>query len=180
MKDYSNGKRVMHIDTSQKFYERRVTGIAYKMIKTNEHQGLALSLKLKKELEKELDADYDYARLYAICIYFLIRDNLDIFDELVICGDENFVDVREYLHLLFLGSKEYDSKIVKSVNELRTETGNKNLRSYADDIAYSYMRRALKSISRRQRGIPLNVVKITYSMTCEKWLEIEKKIKGGE
>jgi len=36
MIDYTAEKRVMHIDTSQKLYERRDTGIAYKMIKTKE------------------------------------------------------------------------------------------------------------------------------------------------
>ncbi len=53
MIDYTDGKRVMHIDTSQKLYERRDTGIAYKMIKTKEHKGMGLSLRLKKELEKK-------------------------------------------------------------------------------------------------------------------------------
>lgn len=174
----------MHVDTSRKLYERRDTGIAYKMIKTLEHKGLGLSLRLKKELEKKLDADYDYARIYAICIYFLIKDDLNLFDELVICGDENFVDVKEYLNLLF-DCSEFTPKKIKSISELRVETGNKNIRSYADDIAYSYMRRALKSIVRRQKGTPLNVIKVTYEMIHKKWMEIEEKmntikIQGGE
>ena len=180
MKDYTRGKRVMHIDTSQKLYERRDTGIAFKIIRTKEHKGLALSLKLKREFERELDAQYDYSRIYAICIYYLIKDELDNFDELIICGDESFIDVKEYLSLLFSGNETYNKKSIRSIYELRIETGDKNLRSYADDIAYSYMRRALRSISRRQKGIPLNVVKVTYSMICEKWMEIEAKIKNNK
>lgn len=177
---YTNNKRVMHIDTSQKLHERRDTGIAYKIIKTKEHKGLGLSLRLKKEIEKQLDADYDYARIYAICIYFLIKDDLDLFDELIICGDEDFTSVKEYLSLLFLESNKYRYKSIKSIFQLRMETGNKNIRSYADDMAYSYMRRALKSIVRRQKGISLNVVRVNYKMISDKWEEIEKKMKGGE
>jgi len=115
---------------------------------------MGLSLRLKKELEKNLDADYDYARLYAICIYFIIKDDLNIFDELIICGDEHFIAVKEYLNLLFQGDQEFMSKKIKSIYELRIETDNKNIRSYADDVAYSYMRRALKSIVRRQKELP--------------------------
>ena len=172
-----NKERVIHIDTSQKLYERRNTGIAYKIIKTNEHKGLALSLKLKKELERRLSVDYDYARLYAICIYFLIKEDLDLFDKLIICGDEDFISVKEYLGLLFFDNGEYNKKIVKSIVDIRRETGNKNIRSYADDVAYSYMRRALKSIVRRQKGTPLNVIKLDYDTIRNKWLEIDEKIK---
>jgi hypothetical protein len=41
------------------------------------------------------------------------------------------------------------------------------------------MKRALRSIARRQKGIPLNVLKITFDMFKEKWMEIERKIKAG-
>ena len=67
---------VMHIDTSSKLYERKNTGIAYKIIKSNKHKGLGLSLRLKKELEKDLNANKDYARIYAICIYYLIKNDM--------------------------------------------------------------------------------------------------------
>jgi hypothetical protein len=180
MKDYSNGKRVMHIDTSCKLYERRDTGIAFKMIKTNEHQGIGLSLKLKKEIERDLYADHDYARIYSICIYFLIRDNLHLFDELIICGDEDPQAVKDYLEILFSNNEEYSKKQIKSICDLRIETGDKKIRSYADDIAYSYMRRALKSIVRRQRGISLNVIPITYGMICNKWDEIYEFIEKNK
>lgn len=177
MKDYTNGKRVMHIDTSHKLHERNDTGIAYKIIRTKNHKGAGISLKLKKELEKKLSAEYDRARIYAIVIYFLIKDDLHLFDELVICGDEDFLSVREYLNLLFEDNRNFYSKSIKSICQLREETGDKKIRSYADDIAYSYMKRALRSIIRRQKGIPLNVIKITYQMFYDKWIEIEEKMK---
>lgn len=83
--------------------------------------------------------------------------------------------------MLFQESPIFLNKTIKSIFELRTETGDKNLRSYADDVAYSYMRRALKSIVRRQKGTSLNVVRVTYEMFYEKWMEIEEKLKqGGE
>ena len=50
-----NGKRIMHIDTSNRFKQERNTGIAYKIIKTNEHKGLGLSNKRKRELDKNLN-----------------------------------------------------------------------------------------------------------------------------
>jgi hypothetical protein len=105
---------------------------------------------------------------------------LNIFDELIICNDEDFISVKEYLRLLFLEIPGYQNKSIKSIYELRNETHNKNIRSYADDVAYSYMRRALKNIVRRQKGTPLNVIRIDYRMIWDKWAEIENKIKSKE
>lgn len=98
-----NGKRVMHIDTRNRFYQKRNTGITYKIIKTNEHKGLGISNKLKRELDRDLNANEDYARVYAICIYFLIKDDLNKFDVLIICNDELFFHVKEHLDKLFSG-----------------------------------------------------------------------------
>ena len=166
-------KRVMHIDTSCKLYERKNTGIAYKMIRSNEHKGLCLSLKLKKELERDLKINRDYARIYAICIYLLIKDDLDKFDILVICGDEDIKLVKKYLNFLFSKDKTYYEKEIISVYELRKITGNKKLRSYANNISNSYRKRAFKSLIRKQEGIPLNVLPINYKILKEKWSEIE-------
>ena len=104
--DKYNNEKVMHVDTSSKLYEKNNTGIAYKVIKTNFHKGLGLSSKLKKELKRDLYIQYDYARLYAICIYYLIKDDYDLFETLIICGDEDFNSVRDYLELLFSDSKQ--------------------------------------------------------------------------
>lgn len=176
--DDLNKKRVMHIDTSCKLYERKDTGIAYKMIKTNEHKGMGIDLRLKKEIERDFDAQYDYPRLYAICIYFLIKEDLDKFDILVICSDEHIGYVREYLRLLFSEESRYSKKEVISIFELREITGNHKLRSYANNVANSYRRRVLKSKSRQQAGIPLNPVLINYRLISEKWIDIDEKIKN--
>ena len=174
--------RVMHIDLSHKFYERKDTGIAFKIVGSNIHKGMSLSIKLKREIEKKLNAKKEYAKLYAISIYYLIRDNLSDFDELIICGDEDPALVKKYLIFCFEKDNLFSSKVIKSIRELRIELGNKNIRSYADDVAYSYMRRALKSLTRRQVGTLLNVVKINYKMIAEKWEELDNKLKkqGGE
>ncbi|MDO8741306.1 MAG: hypothetical protein Q7J54_07090 [Candidatus Woesearchaeota archaeon] len=168
-----NDKRIMHIDTSSKLYERKKTGIAYKIIGSNLHKGAGLSLKLKKELERDLGVGKDYGKLYALYIYCLIKDDLDLFDVLVICGDEDFTRVKKYLNLLFQKNDVYSRKEIISLYELRELTGKKKLKSYADNIANSYRKRALRSATRQQEGIPLNPIKITYKMICEKWKELE-------
>jgi len=171
-------KRVMHIDTSGKLYERKDTGIAYKIINRGEHKGLVLSIKSKKGLRKNLKIHKDFPRMYAICIYYLIKDNLDDFDILVICADENFSHVKRYLDLLFKDENKYSKKDIISIYQLRKISGNKSLKSYADGIANSYRRRGLKSISKKQEGIPLNVFDINYIKIKDKWLEINEKLKN--
>lgn len=168
-------KRVMHVDTSCKLHENVDTGIAFKMIKTNEHKGFGLSLKLKRELERDLYADIDRARLYAICIYYIIKEDLDLFDILVICGDEDPELVKDYLSILFENERKYGEKTVISVSELRRITGNKTIKSYAHGVANSYRRRARKSLVRQQKGTPLRVVPINYSLIYTKWMELERK-----
>src|SRR3989344_2949112 len=128
---FPDGKRVMHIDTSCKLYEKADTGIAYKIVKINDHRGLALSNKLKRKLDNELWAYEDYPRLYAICIYYIIREDLDKFDILVICGDEHFLSVKLYLDQLFIKSEKYLKKVVISISRLREITGDSRLKSYA-------------------------------------------------
>ena len=169
-----HGKRVMHIDTSCKLHERRNTGIAFRILKTGEHKGLALSNQLKRELDRDLESDYDYPRLYAICIYQLIKDSLKDFDTLVICDDEDFMYVKLYLDFLFKGDREYESKEIISIGRLRDITGNSKLKSQADSVANIYRRKVLRKVQRRQRGIELNIVPINYSLVTKLWGEIEK------
>lgn len=166
----------MHIDTSSKMYEKGDTGVAYKIIKTNTHKGLGLSSKLKKELRRDLDAEYDYARLYAICIYYLIKNDLHLFDTLIICNDEDFIPVRDYLDLLFSEDREFSKKEIISLSRVRKITGKEGLKSYAHNIANSYRRRVLKSVQRKQKGITLNQIFINYGLITEKWEEINKKM----
>lgn len=170
------GKRVMHIDTSGKFYEKRNSGVAYKITKTDEHKGIVISNKMKRELDKKINAQEDYPCLYAIVIHKLIKDNLDDFDVLVICGDEHYTYVKEYLDLLFEGNNIYFSKKIMCIEDLRELTGNLKLKSYADGIANVYRKKGLKSIQRKQKGISLNLVTLNYKQICDIWLRIEKAL----
>ncbi len=167
----------MHIDVSRRFYQKGDTGMAYKIIPSKEHRGLALSNKLKEELKRDFNIDEDYARLSAICIYYLIRDNLDSFDTLVICNDENYLYVKEYLDLFFEENEKYLSKDIISLGKLREVSGDSKVRSYADHMANIYRRKALKPLRRRQKGIGLNIVDLNYQKIKEKLGELNRKIK---
>ena len=168
-------KRIMHIDMSCKFYEKRDSGVAFKILKSGAHKGLVLSNKLKRELDRDIHAYEDYARLYAICIYTLIENNLDDFDILVVCGDEEFDDVKKYLDMIFRGNEIYQLKDIISIGELREITGKPKLRSFADRIANIYRRKARKPLYRRQNGISLNIVGLGHRQICEKWIQLIKK-----
>jgi len=174
--NHFNG-RTMHIDTSRRLYQQGDTGIAFKIIPSNKHHGLVLSNKLKKDLVKALEVNQDYARIYAICIYYLIKEKLDSFDNLVICNDEIYVYVKNYLDLLFEENEKYLSKFITSLSKLREITGDSNIRSYADNIANIYRKKGLKSKARKQKGIKLNLQEINYKMIVGKWNEIDEKIK---
>lgn len=168
-------KRIMHIDTSSKLYEKSDTGIAFKITKTNENKGLCLSNRLKRDLDRDINADQDYPRIYSICIYFIIKEDLDKFDILVICGDEDFTYVKQYLDLLMQDNKEYLQKKIISISELKKLTGNRKISSYAHGAANSYRKRALYPW-KRNKGIPLTLIDINYDLIVEKWLFIEKSL----
>lgn len=172
-----NKKRVMHVDISRRFKQKGDTGIAFKMIKTNEHKGMGLNNKLKRELDRDLSANEDYARLSAICVFCLIKDCLNEFDVLIICNDEPFIYVKEYLDILFRENDIYLKKEISSLAKLREIMGDNKLRSYAHNIANTYRRKVFLSIQRQQRGIPLNIVKINYKCIVKKWEEIQENMK---
>lgn len=167
-KNYFDG-RTMHIDVSRRFYQQGSSAVAFKIIPTNEHKGIVLSSRLKRGLKRNLHAEKDYAKLYAICIYYLIKDDLNYFDNLVICNDELYGRIKKYLDLLFKGNNKYLSKFITSLSELRKITGDSKVRSYADNIANTYRKKALKLLRRRQRGVPLNLIEINYQKIKEKW-----------
>ena len=47
----------------------------------------------------------DKSRLYAICIYFLIKDKLSDFEEIIICEDEPHNDITQLWD--YLSKKSY-------------------------------------------------------------------------
>jgi len=166
--------RVMHIDTSGRFKQKMSSGIAFKMIDTGIHKGCCISNSLKRNLDRDLEAQEDYARIYAICIYYLIKDSLDEFDTLIICNDEHFLEVKLYLDNLFSEDLNYSNKAITDLNTLRKIMGDDTIESYAHGIAGIYRKKALLCIQRRQRGIPLNIVDINYQIIYGKWEEINK------
>ncbi len=159
--DYTNGK-TMHIDTSKRFGQRGDTGIAFKIVSSGEHFGMALSNRLKRELDKNFNIQENYPLLYAICIYYLIEGKLELFDNLVICNDEDFKLVKKYLDLLFGDNASYGSKDVACIGDLRGMLGDSKIRSYADNIANIYRKKTLKPLRRQQKGVSLNVCDINY------------------
>jgi hypothetical protein len=167
-KNYFDG-RTMHIDISKRFYQRGDSGMAFKIVPSQKHKGVVISKRLKKLLKKKFDLNKNYTQLYAICIYYLIYDELDNFDNLVICNDESYSDVKKYLDMLFEGNAKYSSKFITSLSQLRKISGDFKVRSSADNMANIYRRKSLKSLKRRQKGIALNLVEINYQKIKEKW-----------
>src|SRR3989344_1536072 len=93
-----------HIDMSGRLYEKGNSGIACVGTKTKDHVGCAIKGRTKRLIEKNLcigKIHEDYARIYAICIYFIIKDRINNIDTLIICNDEDFNYVKEYLYILF-------------------------------------------------------------------------------
>ncbi len=161
MKDY-------HIDMSVRLYEKDNSGIACINSKTKIHNGCCLSGRCKRLVEKNLcngTIKEDYARIYAICIYYLIKEKKDEIENLIICNDECFLYVKLYLEEL-LGIEKIPFDII-SISDLKNKLGKK-VKSIAHNKANSYRKRALKKI-KWNIGAPLNVVEIDYNMIKEKW-----------
>ena len=160
-------KGAIHIDMSGRFHNREKIGIAYVSDMNGEkHKGTAIGGKVIKALVKRYRTDRDFARLYAICIYFIIRDDIDGFKEIIICNDEDFDSVKRYLYILF-GSKRLSKINIQPIDYYRKVMG-KNVKSLADGKAESYRKRGLK-IKRWFRGTKLNVVEINFKDICDCW-----------
>ena len=86
-----------HVDMSGRIYEERTIGIAVVGAETNIHYGCALKGNLIKFVKKNLFGKNffeDSAKLYAICIYILIRDIRNQIKSLIICNDEDYKTVK--------------------------------------------------------------------------------------
>lgn len=157
-----------HVDLSGRFYEKGNTGIACVNTKKSDHCGLAIRGRDKRLIEKRLfkgNFKEEDAKLYSICIYFLIKDKISKINNLIICNDECFLNVKEYL-ILLLGEDSDKIKIM-SITEFKEKLG-RNVKSLADNFAKHYRKRALKP-NRWSNGKKLNVVPITTDMITEKW-----------
>lgn len=161
---------VYHIDLSNKFWKRKTTGIACVSADNKQHIGCGLSMRLKKDIYRYLimeESPEARAKLYAICIYYLVKSRINCISKLVICNDENFKLVKLYLaHLL--GNAGFD---IVSITDYRKELG-RSIKSPADNFAAHYAKRGL-SERKQSIGIKLNAIKISLKLIRMKWREIK-------
>jgi len=97
-------KEDFHIDLSNKFYSKRTTGIAFVGTITKINKGCGISERVKRYIEKNLFNSLihkDRAKLHAIYIYYIIKENLENIKRLIICNDEDFIIVKDSLIRLF-------------------------------------------------------------------------------
>ena len=161
--------RIMHVDISRRFYQEGNSAIAFRIIPSKKHKGIIILNKLKKELKRNLKVYENYSKLHAIYIYYLIKDDLDSLDRLILCDDEDYLEVKKYLDLLFKENKIYSSKFITSLHKFREILGDSKIRSYADNIANIYRRKAPKPLRRQQKGVPLTLIEVNYQKVKEKW-----------
>lgn len=160
-----------HVDLSVLFFNKGTTGIACVGAITKNHVGCALKGRLKRYIDKTLcknSVKKEHAKLYAICIYYLIRNNLEDIKRLIICNDEDFTYVKKYLSAL-LEETTFSFDIV-SITEFQRNLGRK-IKSLADNFARAYRKRGLKK-HRWNEGKRLNVIEITYNMIKDKWKQL--------
>jgi len=161
-----------HVDMSGRIYEEKTIGIALVGTNTKINYGCALKGNLVKLIKKSLfkgSIFEDSAKLYAICIYLLVREVKKEIRTLIICNDEDFGVVKNVLGRLLKG---YDFEII-NISEFRKRLG-RNVGSLADNYARIYRRRALKPF-KSSVGKKINVVKVTFAIIKQYWEEIKSK-----
>jgi hypothetical protein len=162
-----------HVDMSGRIYKREIIGIALVGANTKINYGCALKRNFLEFIKKNLflgNIHEDSARLYAICIYLLIKNVEKNIRTLIICNDENFNVVKKVLNYLLGG---FNFEII-NITEFRRRLGRK-VGSLADNYAKIYRKRALKA-NRQIKGKKINVVKVTYKLIKKYWEEINKKV----
>ena len=115
-----------HVDMSGRIYEGKTVGIAIVGTKMKEHYGCALKGNLIKLIKKELykkNIYNDSAKIYAICIYLLIKEIQNRIKTLIICNDEDFIIVKNNLKKLL---RDYNFDII-NISEFRKRLGRGNL-----------------------------------------------------
>ena len=125
-----------HVDMSGRIYNNLNIGIALVGTKTRLNYGCALRGNLIKLIKKELfkgNIFEDSAKLYAICIYILVKEIKDNINLLIICNDEDFEVVKNTLSKLL---ENYNFEII-NISEFRKRLG-RNIGSLADNYAKIY------------------------------------------
>lgn len=167
-------KEDFHIDMSNRIFWRKNIGIACVGANSRRHNGCALKGHLINLIESKLcvgKIKEEHAKLYAICIYFLIKDKVNEIETLIVCNDEDFNYVKEYL-LILLGVDSSRFKIA-NITDFRKKLG-KRVSSLADNFARCYRKRALKP-NRWNNGKNLNVVEVDFSMIQTEWKKLSIK-----
>ncbi|MDP4039533.1 MAG: hypothetical protein Q8P57_03055 [Candidatus Pacearchaeota archaeon] len=167
-----NNKDNFHVDMSGRIYGNRTIGMALVGTKTKIHYGCVLKGNLLKFIKKNLfkgNIYEDSAKLYAICIYSLVREVKNNIDTLIVCNDENFKIVKKALSDL-LGDYRFE---IINITEFRKRLG-RNVGSLADNYARIYRRRALKP-KRLLKGKQLNIIPITYKIIKLSWEKLNGK-----
>jgi len=162
-----------HVDMSGRIYWKKTIGIALVGTRTGVNYGCALKGNLLQLVKKRLFGENVYedsAKLYAICIYFLIKNVEKNIKTLIICNDEDFKVVKKILEYLL---KNYDFELI-NISEFRRRLG-RNIGSLADNYARIYRRRALKK-NRQIKGKRLNVIEINFNLIKEIWEKLENEM----
>ncbi len=150
----------LHIDMSEKYYNKKDIGIACLDVKSGKHAGLAINKLQLIQIKKHLFKCKNYSKLHAICISILINEfDINSINSIYICNDEDFENVKKYLIKLINISPE---KIL-SISTYRIDkvkTGAKII-SPADSLASKYRKRALNP-RRHHKGKKLNIINISY------------------
>lgn len=162
-----------HIDLSGCFFHRGSTGIACIGAESKKHRGCVLKSNTKEKITKTLfigSREEENAKLYAICISYLIKGIIKDIKTLIICNDENFLYVKLYLEALLPPTVSFN---IIDIKEFQKKLG-RNVKSLADNKSKSYRKRGLKK-NRWKQGPNLEVIEINYSMIKNKWEELKQR-----
>lgn len=159
-----------HIDMSGRIYTQRTIGIACVSTQHKKHNGCVLKGNLIKLIQKNLclgSIKEEHAKIYAICIYLLIKDKLSEISKLIVCNDEEFCYVKEYLLLLLETKPVFE---IQSITTLKRVLG-RNIQSLADNYAKCYRKRGLNK-NKWNKGKELDVVEINYGIISKYWKKL--------
>jgi len=164
-------KEDFHVDLSGCFFQKGDTGIACVGAITKNHIGCLIKSNAKDKIRKNLfigkKEGEEYAKLYAICIFYLIKDFIKDIKTLIVCNDENFDYVKLYLQEL-VTTCPFE---IINITEFKKKLG-RNVKSLADNKSKAYRKRGDKP-NRAKQGQPLNLVKLDYTTIETIWNQLK-------
>ncbi|MFW5846932.1 MAG: hypothetical protein ACOCUU_02110 [Nanoarchaeota archaeon] len=122
---------------------------------------------IKKELFDK-NIYFDSAKLYAICIYLLVRNVEKNAKTLIICNDEDFRIIKKILVSLL---NDYGFEII-NITEFRKRLG-RNVGSFADNYAKIYRKRGLNP-RKNHLGKKINLIRISFNKIKQYWEELKE------